>query len=302
MNLTDRQKGIAALVTLALVFASIGLFARYLSTNFSVFQQVYMRVGAALTIALIVFRKELDFSKLKKISKKEWLVLLLRAVSMYVFGVTLFSQAIVLAKYSNVSFIGGLPMTALLGFVLLKERISLWKIVFIVLAMLGVLLIAVQDFTQIWVWGYGEMLALISTFFFALSYVTRRWQTNLLNNKEMTIIVFVLSFVLLFISSLGLGDGLPNPTHGWTIPLILAIMGAGIFNIMNLFLVNYGFDKVEAVLASNILTIESLFAIIIGFIAYGEAPVLKELIGGALIVTSVIAMNEVEKREKAKNN
>jgi len=294
-NKTEHQKGVLALIVLSLVFASMGLFARYLSTGFVLLQQVYLRVLAAFFLGLIFFRNDLDFSKLRKISGKEWGLLLFRSASMYVFGVTLFTQAIIMTKYSNVSFIGAIPMTALLGAFLLKEKLTVRKLLLIITAFAGVVLIAVRDYTHLFEWGQGEVIALIATFAFSLSYVTRRWHTNLLNNKEITELTFFLSFLMLFATSLVNGEGLP--VSGWHIGLVLAVLGAGLFNVINMFLTNYGFQKVEAILASNILTLESVFAIVLGFLFYQEVPIAKELLGGIIITLSVIGMNKVEAKE-----
>lgn len=55
----NRQKGILALVLLSLVFASMGLFVRYLNTEFTLLQQVYLRVLAAFILGLFIFRKDI---------------------------------------------------------------------------------------------------------------------------------------------------------------------------------------------------------------------------------------------------
>lgn len=289
---TDRSKGILSLVLLALVFASMGLFVRFLSIDLLLFQQVYFRVGAAFVFSLLFFYKSLDFSKLTQIGSKDWTIIFVRSISFYVIGVTLFTQAIILTKYSNVTFIGALPMVAILGFILLKEKVTLVKILLILLAFIGVVLVAVTDYSNLLSWGRGEILALISTFFFSLSYIARKWQSDKLNNKEITAIIFFVSFWLLLGASLFKGDGIPSPN--WNVLLVLAIIGAGIFNILNLFLTNYGFEKVNSVLASNILTLESVFAVILGFIFFKEIPNAKELIGGVMILVSVVLMNRIE--------
>jgi len=294
-NKSDKEKGVLSLVLLALVFASMGLFARYLSTGFLLFQQVYLRMLAAFIVGYFVFRKQVDLSKLKRISKKDWLVIIIRAVSYSLFGIILFTQAIIITKYSNVSFIGSLPMTAVLGFILLHEKFSYKKLALVLLAFTGVLLISVKDYSNIFAWGKGEMLTLISTVFFSLSYIARKWQSDLLNNKELTVINFLVAFLAVFIVSIIKGDGLP--LTGWHWGLLLAVVGAGIFNIMNVFLTNYGFQKVEAVLASNLLTLESVFAVVFGFVFYKEVPYVKELLGGVVIVLSVIGMNKIEAKE-----
>jgi len=289
---TEHQKGVLALILLALVFASMGLFARYLSTGFLLFQQVYLRMLAAFIVGYFVFRKQVDISKYRKLPFKEWLIIILRAVSYSLFGIILFTQAIIITKYSNVSFIGSLPMTAVLGFVLLHEKFSFKKLALILLAFVGVLFISVKDYSNIFYLGKGEVLTLISTVFFSLSYIARKWQSNLLNNKELTVINFLVAFLVVFLVSILKGDGLP--VTGWNWGLLLAVVGAGIFNIGNVFLTNYGFQKIEAVLASNILTLESVFAVVLGFLVYKEVPMAKELLGGIVITLSVVGMNKLE--------
>lgn len=292
---TDKEKGILSLVLLALVFASMGLFARYLSTGFLLFQQVYLRMLAAFVIGFLVFRKRVDLSKFKKLAARDWGVIALRAVSYSLFGIVLFTQAIIITKYSNVSFISSLPMTAVLGFILLSEKFSWKKFALVILAFVGVLLISLKDYSNILDWGKGEVLTLISTVFFSLSYIARKWQSETLNNKELTVINFFVAFLVVFLASILKGDGLP--TAGWHWELLLAVIGAGIFNILNVFLTNYGFQKVKAVLASNILTLESFFAIILGFLFYKEIPFVKDLIGGLIIITSVLTMNKLDAKE-----
>lgn len=287
-----RRKGVLSLVLLALVFASMGLFARYLATGFLLFQQVYLRMFSAFIIGLVVFKKDLNFSKFKKLPLKEWSIIVLRAVSFSLFGIILFTQAIIITKYSNVSFISALPTTALLGFILLKEKFNFKKLAFVLVAFAGVLLISVNDFSNILNWDRGGLLTLISTVFFSLSYVARKWQADLLNNKELTVANFFVASLVVFSVSIFKGDGLP--VFGWNWGLAMAVIGAGIFNIANVFLTNYGFQKVEAVLASNILTLEIVFAIFLGFLFYREVPLVKEFVGGLIIIFSVIGINKME--------
>lgn len=290
---SEKSKGVIALVFLSFVFASMGLFARYLNTGFTISQQVYLRISAALIISLIVFRKDLDFRKIRKISPSEWGLLLFRSLAFYLVGITLFTKAIILTKYSNVAFIGALPIVALLGALILREKMNFKKIMYTIMAFLGVILVAISDYTNLFQWGKGELIALISTISFSLSYIFRRWHSELLNNREITTIMFVLALPFLYLTSLIQGEGIP--TIGWNLNLFFAVFGAGLFNVMNMFLTNYGFQKVEAILASNILTLESVFAVLLGFIFYKELPVFKELIGGLIITASVIGINKLEK-------
>jgi drug/metabolite transporter (DMT)-like permease len=82
---------------------------------------------------------------------------------------------------------------------------------------------------------------------------------------------------------------------GYTlVAIIFAVLGAGIMNIINGFLTNYGFQHVEAVLASNILMLESPFALIIGLFFFREVPVMREMIGAALIAYGAWKINQSE--------
>lgn len=149
---------------------------------------------AALVVGIIVFRKHIDFTKFKKIKFKDWYLIIFRAVCYSLFGITLFTQAIIITKYANVSFIAALPMVAILGFILLGEKFTWKKASLVLLAFIGVFLVAVKDYSHLFDWGKGEILTLISTVFFSLSYIARKWQSNLLNNMELTVINFFVAF------------------------------------------------------------------------------------------------------------
>lgn len=293
MSKKIHAKGILAMLVLAFVFASMGLFARYLNTDFTILQQTYLRIFAALILGLVFFQKDLKLKKIISISQHDWKVIIFRSIALYLLGVTLFSYAIVNAKFSNVSFISAVPFVALLGFFFLKEKITKAKIMYILISFFGVLLIAINDYANLLNWGRGEFVALIATFFFSLSYIARKWQSDYLNNKETTVLIFFISTLLLFLLSLFFMEGLPS-IQSFSIITIAIILGAGLFNVANLWLTNYGFKHVEAVLAGNILSLEVVFALLLGLIFYREIPTLKELIGGSIIVFSVYRMNKLQ--------
>lgn len=292
----QRQQGVIALIGVTFFFACMGLFARYLNTGFHLFQQVYLRMLAGFLIGAVIFGKQVDYTKLKRISLKEWVLLIFRSAASSAFGVVLFTKAILITKYSNVSFIGAIPLSAIWGVILMKEKLTWPKALMLTLAFIGVTLIGVKDYTDLLDWGRGEILTLISAVMFTLSYVTRKWQTNLLSNQELTQINFALAVTMIFISSLLIGEGLP--TQNWTWPLLGTVIVAGGANIANNFLINYSFERVEAILASNLLTLETFFAVILGFIFFREVPSLKEFLGGIVIVASVLGMNYIENKHK----
>ncbi len=291
LHKTDREKGVFALIAVALIMSSMGLFARALNTTFTPLQQVYLRIGTALILGTLLFYRDLNFSKLVKIPKREWFILFVRSIATYLLGVTLFSKAVTIAKISTVAFVSALPFVAILGFIFLKEKITFQKIIYLLLGFVGVLLISVKDYSHLFSWGTGELAAFVSSFFLSLGFVLRRNHSNLLNNQEISILIFFISTILLIGTSLALHEHIPPPAT-WPIFIVLVIIGAGLANIAYLFLSNYGFHKIEAVLGNNLLMLAPLFAIVFGFLFYKELPSLKEFIGGILVITSAYRMNK----------
>lgn len=98
-----------------------------------------------------------------------------------------------------------------------------------------------------------------------------------------------------FIVSLISGEGIP--IINFNIENLIAIILVGLFNVVGLWLANYGFQNVKIVIANNILNLEVLFAIIIGFVLYKEVLSFKEILGGVIIIFSVLWMNKLESKK-----
>lgn len=222
--------------------------------------------------------------------------MLFRVVVGYLLAASLYRQSLILTKISNVTFIQSIPFAGVFGWLLFREKFTLQKMLLLLIAYLGVLLIAVKDYSSLFSsFGKGELFSLISSALFSLSYVSRKWQSDFLDDKEITQILLFLGTLLLLVASLLKRESLP--TINWQGALLLSIFFTGLFNTVNIFLINYGFKNVKVVLASNILTLEAVFALVLAFIFYKELPILKELLGGIIIILSVIGMNKVEALE-----
>lgn len=250
-------------------------------------------MGMAFFLSLIIFSKDLDVGKLKRVSRKEWVVLFLRSLFIYVLGVTLYSRAVIEAKISNVSFVGALPFVAILGFLFLREQITAKKILYVIIGFIGVILVAVKSYANLLSWGQGEILALVSSFFLACSFIARRWHSKLLNDQEISVLMFAIGTALLVGVSLFTHEHLAPPST-WSFFLIQVIFFAGLINVAHAYLSNYGFANVDAVPANNILILTAVFATILALFIYGEVPTMKELIGGVLIILSAYQMNRLK--------
>ena len=202
------KRGVAALILLAWVFATMAVFARYLSAEFSLFTQIYLRIGIALLMSVILFAPRLRRSAIAALNCKDIGVLVVRSIFLYA-GVVLFTESILHAKIGNASLISTLPLMPILGYVLLKETIKRNTVVYILVGFIGSLLIVFKDLTIASI-GYGEIMALLSLLAFDFSYVTRKWQSETLNNFETTTIMFAIGTLLLCLSAFIAGE--PTPT------------------------------------------------------------------------------------------
>lgn len=286
--MSETKKGVIALVILALVFATMGVFVRPLGTDFALFEQTYLRIGLAFLMSILLFWKDLSWSKLRTLPSKDWAVLIFRAITLYL-GVAFFTESILHAKFGNTYFLNNLPLLPIFGYFLLRERLPLRTLAFVGLGFVGTLLIAVVDFSN-FVLGYGELMALLAMLAFDFSYIARKWHSEHLSDKESTVFMFFFGTLFLFATSLALGEPLPSPSE--FSPFVLLMLGlAGLFNVINLYLSNYGFGRVKVGVAGTIITLEVVFALIYGFILFNDVPLPRELIGGALIVFSVWQIN-----------
>lgn len=286
------KKGVVSLIILDVVGACMGIFARILENDLMLFQQVAFRLLSAFIIINILFFKQINYKKIKIIPKRDWIIIIFRSISMYMLGITLGSIAFINGKYSNISFIMALPMMALLGIFIFKEKVDFKKGSLIFLSFLGVGLISISDISNMVSWDYSSILALISVTFMSLSNILRKYHTEVLNDKEITACMLFISTILIFIMSLLSGENIHS--INWNISLISVIFLAGLFNGVFVLMANYGFSRVNSILANNILAAQSVFGVIIGFALYQESITIKEVIGGTLIIISILLFNKIK--------
>ena len=291
MILTQQKKGILALVVLAWVFATMGVFARYLSVEFALFEQTYLRIGLAFLIGSILFYPYCDFKKYTVISKKDFFILTLRSVSLYL-GVVMMTEAFLHTSYSNAAFVASLPLLPLFGYIFLKESIRAQTVGYILIGFIGLAVVSLKSLSE-FTFGYGEIMALGSLVLFDVSYIGRKWHSNHLNNYETTLLMFAIGALFLFCTSFLVGETVPA-IHQFSFAIIITLIIAAVFNVANLFLTNYGFEHVKVAVAGNILTLEVVFSLAYSVFLFNETPLLRELIGGAIILASVYLVNITE--------
>lgn len=290
---TELQKGTIAIVLVSIIYGMLPLVPRYLSTSFEMFQQIYLRLFSAFLLVYIIFHKTINLRKIIRLSIKDKGWVFLRAFLYYFLGVGLYTYAILNTKISNVAFIGSIPTTAVLGFIFLRERITLSKVLLVLLSAFGVAVISVKEIGGVFNIGIGEIAALLSALSLSFGLITRKWHKSTLNDQEIALLMLLSASIQFLIASVFLGEG--YPVSGWSNGIIFVVFLGGLMNAGLSFFMNYGLARVEAVFASNLISLDAIFATLFALILFREFPTSKELFGGILIIASAVLLHRHEK-------
>lgn len=292
--------GLIAVAVLAIIFGITAVLARYLGVHTALFEQWYLRYGIMFLLSLIVFWRRIKLRKFLTLPAREWGIILFRAAIGSVLAVALYTLAAQQAKIGVVAFMQVLPSTALLGMLLFHERVSKARAGAILLAFLGASLVVVKSLSDLADINVGALWSLISGILFSLQFVTRQWHSKALNNQELTVAITGAGFIINYLVSLLLYHRVFAPTSDWNMQFVLVLLIAGCFGVANIFLINYGFEHVSAVIAGNILALEQVFGALFGFVIYQELLNPREVVGGIIILAAVILTNQLNNREKVK--
>ena len=287
-------KPILVAVALALNFVLMGVWIRMMAGSFSPFQQVYLRILIAGLLAAFIFRKSFNKEFLTAIKINEWAVYILRGFFANTIGVGLFTVAILNTQIATVSFISSLPILGLLGWLFFRERINPATLPLIGLSVIGLGLLTGVNLNTLHL-GLGELAAITAMLGFDIGYMMSRMHPKRFNNFQNTTVVLLTAWIPLLLVSLALHESqtLSHVTPmGW---IGLALSSA--LNVTALYGINYVFTNMKAYVAGNLLLLEGVFALIIGFGLYGEVPSLLALAGAFIILMCGYGISYLDRRK-----
>jgi drug/metabolite transporter (DMT)-like permease len=182
----------------------------------------------------------------------------------------------------------------ILGWVVLREKISWLQIGGTVLAFFGVMLVVTRGNLALSNIGHigtvGDLLILISAVNWAVFSVLSRGMLKRLPSALMMFYVilfgWIFSTVTFFIRT-GTDDILNLTSNGWLAVVFLGILGSGLAYIA-------WYDALQSLKANEagvFLNIEPLVTMIVAFIILGEPVTWASLLGGAVIIFGVWLVN-----------
>jgi len=288
------QLGVYALVVLTAIYGLTAVMARYFSDEVSIFEQWYVRFAIAAVLLALVFRNKIRFRQLLRVSGREKFIFTARAIIGFVFAASLYAWASQHAKIGSVAAMQVVPTTALLGVLLLREKISPQKVLIIGLAFAGALVVVLQNPTDLLDVGLGEVASLVSGALFSLTFVMRKMQTGELNNYELSFVTTAIGAAANYLVVVCLDrQFLPSP-QVFTPGLGALFIGAGMLSVAMSLLTHYGFEHVKATVASVILDLELLFGVLFGYLFYREILSAREFVGCSIILLAVFLIKKYD--------
>jgi drug/metabolite transporter (DMT)-like permease len=291
------NSGLVALVLVSAGFGMMPVLAHDLGHGLGLYEQWYLRFGVAFGLSLVLFWRKIRLSKFLTLGRQEWLLLIFRVLMGQIIGLGLFTLASQKAEVGVVSFMQVLPVTPLLGVLLFRERLTWQKTAITLLAFMGAAMTVISSVSSLSHLNAGALLSLLSLIFYSTMLVTRKLHSEHLNNHEITVALMALSCLFTYILSVIFDHRLLIPSSHWNTHFTLVIIAAGALSVPVNFLVSYGFQHVSSVIAGNVLTLEEVFGGLFGYLIYGQVLNGREIVGGSVILVSVIMMNYAIRRE-----
>lgn len=279
--------GVLALTVLAAIYGFTGFFARELAPGLSIWQQQYLRLILAIPFLWLTFRGRIDLKNCAELIRRETALVVLRSVCLFALSVPLYFYATQHAQLSNVAFLQVLPYTFVLGVLINREKLTSAKLILMIIAAIGACLITIPSGVNLAAIGRGELASIVSGILFSLGFVTRKRHKAKANDYEISFTIMATAFVLLLLFSFLVGDGIPHPATVDARFFILLFIIAYL-NTAMILLANFGFRLVRDTLANNIMTLEGVFGMLTGFLAYQEILGAREALGAAIIMLSAI--------------
>lgn len=293
MTKNQHAFNISLAVWQALSFTLMGVWVRMMDGAFTPYQQVFWRSILAGLCCWIFFGSRFSKNLLSRLTRRDWIVLILHAFLAYGIGVLSFTIAILHADLAQVAFISSLPVAGPLAWLLFREKLARWSLPFIAISILGLFLVTGLTSAS-YHFNLGTIAAVVSMLGFSISYLMVRYHPKNLTTLHTTTLILSFGWIPAFMLMLVARQSI-LPAHINTVALV-GLLFSVILNISGIYILNHIFKHLKAYAASNLLLLEGVFALTLGYMAYGEKLSALELLGAALIVLSAVALSAVSLR------
>lgn len=269
----NTRAGIGYMVGAMLLIPMCDGIAKYLSSDFSPLFISWSRYAVAVAL-LLPFAWKLKGKRMVPTQNLGTQTLrtlfLLAAMTLYFSAIAQIPLTLALSAY----FIGPV-ITVFLSVLFLGERLTIRKLVALVLGLAGSLVILRPDGAL----NTGVLMAFGAGFFFALYLIATRKAAS--NSDPLQTLVFqcILGAVLLF----------PQAAMTWSTPqpdMFIFFLALGLFSVVGHLLSIVAFRYAEASILAPLVYVELVGTSIVGFLIFQEVPERATIAGAACIVAA----------------
>jgi drug/metabolite transporter (DMT)-like permease len=282
-------RGVILLILAEFCFASATVFAKFITNGSDIpaIEITFFRVSlGAMVAALYMWQTKTSFRP-----KKVFLVVT-RAVLSFSALVTFFFAV----EHSSVTNANMLNMTYPVFIFLVAPLFKLEKmhklaLLFLVTAMVGIYLVIFPDFSNL---NVGDIVGLISGIFAAFAIIT----LSVAREHDSTVlIVFYLMAIGTVCNAVMMAPVFVMPQRH----VLLLLLGSGVMGVMGQVMLTMGYKNVSAKAGSMVSSSRIVFAALMGFFFFSEMLSIRIIIGGMLIIGSIIGVSQMQKKVNAED-
>ena len=292
-------KAVAFVNVGVLLFSIMIVMIKFASKHFDALQIAAVRNAVGALIIFFLLARQLNFRVTPRaFSMRQWPLGLLRGLSVSVAQLAFFYAVteIEIATVQTIAYATPLFVTAL-SVPLLKDRVGLWRWGAVGIGFVGVMLV-LQPFGQGFQWVM--VLPLFAAFCYGTNLVTVRLfdrdvKTLLINNySSWSAVVISLVFVLAFSDT-----AWQAPASAWW-----PLAGVGICGGLGIYFISAGYREVEPSKVAPFDYFGLIYAMLFGWLIFGEAPFDRLFPGVLLIVGAglLIVWREQVRRQSDQNH
>jgi len=265
------------MVVTGLLFVGVTALVKYLGTDIPAPQAAFIRYALGLVFLLPMIRPILRAD----LSAKQWGLFAARGLA-HSIGVALWFFAMARIPIADVTAMNYLaPIYVTIGAALfLGERLALRRVLAVVVALIGALIILRPGFREI---GSGHFAMLAAAVVFGASYLLAKLLTDQTNA---VIVVGMLSFWV----TLGLA---PMAAHVWVTPdlhTVLVLFVVACLATAGHYTMTLAFRSAPLTVTQPVTFLQLVWAVSVGTLFFGEAVDIWVVIGGLVILASVSFM------------
>jgi drug/metabolite transporter (DMT)-like permease len=289
MKFSVEKRAIIALCVVALCFALLNVSVRFSNVGFAAFTQVYLRIGLGLLLTVALFYKEIRLSRIKKTTTKDWIILLLMGTFGYGIAVDFVTLGVLHTNLFNAAVIGSTTpfFVFLFNIIFLRKKFSKSLLFFLILTLYGVCILATNSLLPKLInFSLGDLYILFFAIGSGIYILGRKFLSQNLNNSEIAVVIMSIAFLSSLIVAIVNGEQLH--LSGFSNPIaLLGICMGGVLNLIATKFQNFGFSHLNAVVGSQLLLLQNVFAPIFGFILFGEIVLPLEFFGAVIVLVGV---------------